>query len=195
MAWFNVDRRHDPSARERIVVSAARLFAERSYAATTIDDVGQSVGVSGPAIYWHFRSKEHLLSTILIDVSTRLRDGARTHIADAVDTSAALATLIAFQVDFALDNQDLIVIHARELVHLPDAEQRLVRRAQREYMEEWVGLLGASHADASADTLHQAVQAAIGLINTTPYLRTANRQTTAAMLRAMAAAALGSIGG
>ena len=63
------------SRHDEFVQAAAHLFAERGYAGTSVDDVGNRLGVSGPAIYWHFASKEALLTEMLSDISDRLLAG------------------------------------------------------------------------------------------------------------------------
>ena len=65
------------SRSEQIQQAAARLFAERGYGATSIDDIGAAAGVSGPAIYWHFPGKQALLAAMLTDVSEQLLAGGR----------------------------------------------------------------------------------------------------------------------
>ena len=44
---------------------AAQLFAERGYAATTVDEIVERAGVSKPALYRHFESKKDLYLTLL----------------------------------------------------------------------------------------------------------------------------------
>jgi AcrR family transcriptional regulator len=45
--------------------AAAKLFSTRGYVDTGIDDIGEAVGVTGPAVYRHFKSKEALLVAVL----------------------------------------------------------------------------------------------------------------------------------
>jgi AcrR family transcriptional regulator len=56
------------SATERrtlIEDAAARLFAERGYAATTVEDIAAAAGVSKPMLYRHFESKKELQMKLL----------------------------------------------------------------------------------------------------------------------------------
>ena len=110
------------SRADHIVREAARLFAERGYGATSIDEIGMAAGVSGPAVYWHFNNKQAVLAAILVDISERLLDSGRRCVADAADDADALRRLIDQQVAFALDEPDLIVVHSRELHHLDSAD-------------------------------------------------------------------------
>src|SRR5215510_1426733 len=48
------------SRRADILAAAAQLFAQRGYHGTTIGEVGSALGLTGPALYRHFRNKEAL---------------------------------------------------------------------------------------------------------------------------------------
>ncbi len=49
-----------PQRRALIEDAAARLFAERGYAASTVEDIAAAAGVSKPMLYRHFESKKDL---------------------------------------------------------------------------------------------------------------------------------------
>lgn len=117
------------SRSEQIQQAAARLFAERGYGATSIDDIGAAAGVSGPAIYWHFPGKQALLAAMLTDVSEQLLAGGRDCVQAAPNAEAALAALVGVQVRFALGQPDLIVVHGRELGQLDEQQAHTVRAA------------------------------------------------------------------
>jgi AcrR family transcriptional regulator len=182
------------SRSDQILHAAARLFAERGYGATSIDDIGAAVGVSGPAIYWHFTGKQALLAAMLTDISERLLEGGRKCVDAAPDPEAALAALVHAQVRFALDQPDLIVVHSRELHHLDTDQAHRVRLLQRQYVDVWVDVMHRRYPRVGRPRLAAAVQAAIGLINSTPYVGRVNRRTLAPMLHDMALAALHAVG-
>jgi AcrR family transcriptional regulator len=56
-----------PGARRRAHIedAAARLFAERGFAATTVEDIVAEAGVSKPMLYRHFESKKELQMKLL----------------------------------------------------------------------------------------------------------------------------------
>src|ERR671929_340000 len=88
----------NPSRREQILRAAAQLFAERGSRSVGVDDVGAAVGVTGPAIYRHFTSKDAMLAEMLLRISERLLAGGRAVVAAAgADPRAQLRALIAFQ--------------------------------------------------------------------------------------------------
>jgi len=185
--------REAPNRSRHIAAQAARLFAQRGYGATTIDDIGAAAGVSGPAIYWHYAGKQALLAAMLVDISQRLLDGGRRCVSEATTSADAVASLVDQQVAFALGEPDLIVVHARELHHLEAGDAHRVRLLQRQYIDVWVRVLEDSRPDLPRNRLAAAVQATIGLINSTPYLGRVDRSTLTPMLRTMALASLSAI--
>jgi AcrR family transcriptional regulator len=176
-----------------IAAQAARLFAQRGYGATTIDDIGAAAGVSGPAIYWHYAGKQALLAAMLVDISERLLMGGRQCVAASTSDEQAMARLVDQQVAFALQEPDLIVVHARELHHLDAADAHRVRLLQRQYIDVWVDVLQRSHGNMPRRRLAAAAQATIGLINSTPYIGRVDAIALTSMLRAMATGALAAI--
>ena len=91
-----------------ILHEAARLFAERGYSGVSLEDLGAAVGVSGPAVYRHFENKQALLGAILVGVSQRLRAGGRAVVEAGGAPEEQLRAIIAFHVDFALADADVI---------------------------------------------------------------------------------------
>src|SRR6201998_2876656 len=188
--------RRKSDRRLQLLSAAERLFAERGFLAVRLEDIGAAAGVSGPAIYRHFPNKESLLVELLVGISTRLLAGAREVRSRETDADAALNGLIDFHLDFALGEPDLIRSQERDLAHLPAAAERQVRRAQRHYVEVWVGVmreLEPGLAEADARLMAHAV---FGLLNSTPHslkpadARAAGAARSRAVMRARTIAAL-----
>lgn len=59
--------------RERILVVAERLFAERGYEHVSVRDVAAAAGVTHPLIYYHWGSKRELLAAVLERNQERVR--------------------------------------------------------------------------------------------------------------------------
>ena len=57
--------RRDPSIDTAVLAAARRLLVERSYAATTIDLIASTAGVSRPAVYRRWSSKAQLVHEAL----------------------------------------------------------------------------------------------------------------------------------
>jgi AcrR family transcriptional regulator len=158
-----------PTRREQILAAAAELFARRGFHGVSIDDIGAAVGISGPALYRHFRSKDAMLGEMLTSISEYLLAGGLRTMDTHAEPARALPELIRFQVDFALDNPALITVQERSLGILTEPDRRRVRAMQRRYVELWVRTIMAIVPDATEPGARAAAHAVFGLINSTPH--------------------------
>ena len=63
-----------PRRRRQLLTVALRVFAERGYHSTSMNDLADAAGVTKPVLYQHFRSKRALYLELLEDVGEQLRD-------------------------------------------------------------------------------------------------------------------------
>jgi len=156
--------------RTELLERAAGLFAERGYAGVTTSDIGEAAGMTGPALYRHFSSKEAILAELLGEASERLLQGTRDILSgDRRRDVTALRRLIAFHVEFATSAPDVIRIQDRELAALPAVANHRVRRLQREYVQVWDGVLAGVRPEMSAPERQTRLLATFGLLNSTPH--------------------------
>jgi AcrR family transcriptional regulator len=108
--------------RERILEEAVKLFYERGFTGTTLDDIAAELGVTKPFIYTHFRSKTDLLAALCkptIELSLEAVSNA------AKSSGSPTERLHGAIVDFTqvvLSRQANIAIYFREEKNLaPDA--------------------------------------------------------------------------
>jgi AcrR family transcriptional regulator len=184
-------KRAKANRRAALLDAAATQFADRGFARVSLEDIGAAVGVSGPAVYRHFANKQAVLAAMLIDVSRDLVGGGNAVIRHAPDHDSALRGLIAFHVEFALSNADVIVVQDRDLDSLTAADRLAVRTLQRSYIDAWVGVLGGIHPSTPVSELRIRVRATFGLINSTPHsARSSPKSAVRSLLETMALAAL-----
>lgn len=180
------------SRRDEILQIAVGLFATRGYHGVSMDDIGAAAGVTGPALYHHFAGKEAMLAAALYPVSENLLAGGQERVAKySDDPAAALAALVEFHVDFALNNPAVIALHLHELDRLPEQPRREIRRLQRLYVEVWVSVLTALRTDLPPGEARVLAHAAFGLMNSTPFLSgEVDRVRCAGLLRSATLAVL-----
>jgi AcrR family transcriptional regulator len=176
--------------RAELMAAAARLFAERGFGAVSTADLGDAVGMSGPALYRHFASKEALLCALLLDASGRLLDGGRALTATIGDPQRAITALIYFHLDFATTDADVIRVQDRELGNLPADVNQQVRRLQREYVQEWDRPFAVLRPDLAPGQRQTRLLATFGLLNSTPHSAAPSAGDTRGILAGMAERAL-----
>ncbi len=176
--------------RREIARAAVELFADRGFHGVSVGDVGAASGISGPAIYKHFRGKEQVLAQALVDISTELLETGRARVAAAPDPDGRLDALVAWHIDFAVSHPAYIVVQEREWSSL-DAEARAqVRELQLAYVDVWVEVVRTLRDDLSRAAARAAVQATFGLLNSTPHSARIAEADLRSLLARMARAAL-----
>jgi AcrR family transcriptional regulator len=156
------------SRREQILATAAELFASRGYHGVSVADLGAACGISGPALYKHFASKQAVLAEMLVSISEELLRVGRERVDAAADPRTAVAALVEWHVDFALRHRPLIVVQDRDWESLPAEARERVRSLQREYVDLWAAELRLLDGRLDLPTARSMAHAAFGLINSTP---------------------------
>lgn len=149
-------------ARDRQILSVAeRLFFERGYGAVGVDLIGAEAGVTGPAIYSHFRGKADILAALFDEAMDRM-----LALAGPVreDPNAELGHLIESTAKFALEKRQLLTVYVREDRALEDEARRRFRRRQRALVERWVDALEQLRPALSRQELTSIAHAVIGML-------------------------------
>lgn len=63
------------ASREAILEAAEKLFARRGYALARLEDVGDAVGLTRPALFYHFPDKQSLYNAVLEEAFRELAAG------------------------------------------------------------------------------------------------------------------------
>jgi AcrR family transcriptional regulator len=176
--------------RDQILETAAELFASKGFHGVSVGEIGRACGISGPALYKHFESKDAVLAAMLIGISERLLEEGRTRVDKARSSRDALDSLVAWHTDFALRHRSLIVVQERDWPSLPPAARERVRHLQREYVDIWAGQLRREHRGLHTDRARAMAHAAFGLINSTPHTRLIPDDAMRSVLHRMAMGAL-----
>ncbi|MCK1802834.1 TetR/AcrR family transcriptional regulator [Brevibacterium sp. R8603A2] len=208
--------------RQAILDHAKRLFAASGFRAVSIEEIGAGAGISGPAVYRHFGSKEDILAELLVGISEYLHaggeeiaaggggsadtggpddagasDGGGASAGDGAvvresDPAGVLRRLVDFHLAFALGEPELIRIQDRDLTSLPAEARSSLRRLQRQYVSLWVATLRRHAPGLSEDAATVTIHAVFGMVNSTPYV--VRRIDTAVVAERLRAAALATLG-
>lgn len=161
------------STRDKVMAAASQLFATRGYRSVSIEDIGAAAGIAGPSIYHHFASKVDILVAGMQRGAAELQ--ARMRAAADQDSNVALGGALRSYVDYALANSDVLDLLIAEVDHLPDEHRLPLRTTQREYVAEWVRLMGEVHPELAEGSARLRIHATLTVANDlarTPHLRT-----------------------
>ncbi len=153
------------SRREELLTQAVRMFAAHGYIQVSIEDIGHAVGISGPSVYNHWPNKLDLLVTTLRRGAAALAMDVSTVYRLAPDAAAALRMLIGCYVALSQTHHETIGLLITDIGHLPDGERHAIRRAQRDFVSEWVHLLRLDQPQLDPTAARIRVHAALSVAN------------------------------
>lgn len=120
---------------------ALQKFLQHGYAGTSMKSLAQELGVSAPAIYWYFPSKDDLYVSVL---DAAMRDFL-THVRDSItedDPVLRLGQIVRAHVTWQLQQLgaarafDLTMTYRGEAHDLPGERLEPVFKMQRDYVQE-----------------------------------------------------------
>ncbi|MGY1706733.1 TetR/AcrR family transcriptional regulator [Geodermatophilus sp. SYSU D00697] len=155
--------------RDQIVAAATHLFRDKGFAGTTMDDIGRLAGVTGPALYHHFATKQQVLAATMWqlgdDINAGLEQVTRSNLTPWERNEALVRHLVqvvrrqgeayslVFVEDRNLTEEDLAITHQRRR-YFVDALARSVREVRPDLSLEQAGTVASSiHVLAGAHTL------------------------------------------
>lgn len=98
-------RQTTPALRRAVLDRAAELFGQRGYNGTNLRDVADALGMSRPALYYHFPNKEKLLEAIVEETTILIeREMARLMTDSHEDSEVALHGVMRFITRWMLDH-------------------------------------------------------------------------------------------
>ncbi len=115
--------------REQILEIATHVF-QQGFRATSLDHVAAAMGVTRPAIYYYFRSKEELLAAIYDRGVAVLIDRAAALFEQALAPDALLRKLIEVHVRTMLEEQPIVRVYFQEKDSLGEAASRSVKEKE-----------------------------------------------------------------
>lgn len=148
------------SRREALISAAISLFHKRGYQSVTMEEIGAAADMASSSIYTYFDSKAEVLQAILSRGNESLRLGLAQALSEADSRADALNRVARSYIHGVLMPESPIGILIEDSLSMPEEARSLSRRAQREYVDEWVHLMGPDTPEARATVL-----ATIGMIN------------------------------
>lgn len=136
---------HSRKTANRILHQAMRIFLEKGYHGTTIDDITQASGLTKGALYWHFESKETLLKKIIEEFEKLFLDGLIETVGKVKGSTVdKLEKYFNYNAAFSYYNRELCVSFTTlsgELVGAHHPIEYEIRRIYKKYQNFLVNLI------------------------------------------------------
>ena len=156
--------------RQAVVQQAARVFAERGYDQTSIQDLAEAIGLAAGGIYHYIGSKEQLLIRICDQLMDPLLDRAREVAASDADPEAQLRAIVRLWVAQVVEHRDHMLVFQQERHVIESGDQwRGVRSGRKQFERVVAGVLDRVLADGRLrlGDRRLALSALLGMVNHT----------------------------
>jgi AcrR family transcriptional regulator len=158
-------RARPPGRRQQIARVAARLFRDKGYDTVRMADIAAAVGVTTPALYRHYPTKQALLDEAIQTALDQVDDAFAAPGGPAPEVLRR--TLTAFA-RLALVRRDVWTLLQRELRHLPDDRRAAVIARYGRIAGRLAESIAATRPGLAADDaalISHAVLAAFGSVS------------------------------
>lgn len=134
-----------------VLDAAARLFAAKGYAATSMRDIAEDCDMLPGSLYYHFAAKEDLLVAVYKAGVRELRDAVLAALAYPREPWARLEAACAAHLETMLRNSDYAQVLVRVLpTDVPGAAMRL-KALRSDYEDQFRELLSALPLPSATD--------------------------------------------
>lgn len=129
--------RRPRNRKAQLADSAAELFRKHGYHQVSVNDIAAAAGVTGPAVYRHFRGKQDILAHVLLSGMDTVGLVTEEALATPGTADEQLAALRAAMAALAVERREVTALWRWEGRHLDQADQAKIRHRGGELMTQW----------------------------------------------------------
>ena len=156
--------------RQEVVLAAARVFAERGYEETSVQELAEELGLAAGALYHYFGSKEQLLIRICDQLMDPLLERALELVDDGLEPERELRELVRMWVAHVIEHRDQMLVFQQQRHAIErGAQWRTVRARRKQFERVLADVLARVQTTGAAIPLHPrlAIGALLGMVNHT----------------------------
>jgi TetR/AcrR family transcriptional regulator, cholesterol catabolism regulator len=156
-------------SRQEILRTAARLFQQQGYDATSMNDVATALKVSKAGLYHHFQSKDEILFELMNHALNITQERVVDRVRGIANPEERLRMLIRLHVDVILSVRDReITVLLHENHPLPPSLRKRINARKKEYVhfvEKLVSEVQPARGSKRSVSPRAATFALLGMIN------------------------------
>jgi TetR/AcrR family transcriptional regulator, cholesterol catabolism regulator len=150
---------------DRILRTAAAIFAEKGFHEASIRDISRATGVSLSGLYYYFGSKEELLFLIQDHCFTTLSENLDRLLEQESDPLRQFRLMVENHLRFFVNNMKEMKVLSHELDSLSGEYRHTVNAKKRHYTDTCSSVLQALAPTGSTIDPRVAVYALFGMMN------------------------------
>ena len=144
-------------SRQEILRTAARLFQQRGYDATSMNDVAAALKLSKGGLYHHFQSKDEILFEIMNHAMEITQERVLSPVRGIADPAERLRALIRLHIEVVLSPRDReITVMLHENHPLPPALRKRINSRKKDYIHFLENLMAEVQNQLHRDQAQQS---------------------------------------
>jgi AcrR family transcriptional regulator len=129
--------RRPRNRKAQLADAAAELFRKHGYHQVSVNDIAAAAGVTGPAVYRHFRGKQDILAHVLLSGMDMFGLVTEEALAEPGTPAEQLSSLLRAVAALAVERRDVTALWRWEGRNLDHTDQAKIRRRGGELMAQW----------------------------------------------------------
>ena len=134
-------QRRKASKKDLILQKAAAMFREKGFAATSMRDLAETVGIEAASLYNHIRSKNEILEAICFDVANRFNTNIELLEASKQSSIPKVESLLRFHIRQMVENYEEVYVSDREWKHLEEPYLSNFQNQRRNYRKRFAAII------------------------------------------------------
>ena len=131
---MQIEERVRSARRTEMTEAAARLFSQRGYHGTSMQHLGDALGLQRGSLYAHIGSKEELLFDVVEDGAAHFIERAERAEREGTNASDRLRRLLVGHIETAVEHLDAATVFLNEWRYLSE-DLRAVVQEKRDHYE------------------------------------------------------------
>jgi AcrR family transcriptional regulator len=127
--------------RKKIVDAASVLYAQKGFAATSIQEIAEAAGVTLPVTYHYVKKKSEIMRLIMEDVLNTFREGLTHEIKGLEDPQRKLATAMELYLEIVDRHREKLLLIYQKSASLDRASKTRVMQLEVEVSEIFGGIV------------------------------------------------------
>lgn len=150
--------------RDEVLQTAAQVFYEKGYDATTTQDIADRLGILKGSLYYYIDTKEALLFELIDDAYTGTLERLHTALASDDTPLEKLRFLVSSHVTYLIDNLVRTALSLHEARSLSPEHAAVLRSEQQEYRKGLETIIRAGQEAGEIDPELDVSVAALGVL-------------------------------
>ena len=132
------------SRKETIHEAAAKLFRKKGYAATSVQDIADAVGIKAASLYNHINSKQEILKELCMPIASAFSLGMEEIENSSLNPLEKLEQLVTLHLKLTIHNGDRMTLITGDWIHLDAEDLKKFKLSRSKYETSFKSILNSA---------------------------------------------------